>query len=136
MSVVLLGPSQTQVKTNKPRSIAIRHRTKRSGIALLPIDHKPMTGDSIYPCPNCQVIHTNSYGTPVKTVHLWLDNTGGCLVSEGVLGEIKKAGHLGTLVDIVADVVNPPGITLGRNRLEVDQANSKIRVWKKETVIV
>ena len=131
-----MGGVPTTVKSQKPRSIAIRHRFKRGGIALLPIHHKPMTGDSVYPCPNCQVIHTNSFGRPVKTVHLWLDDTGGCLISEGVLKDIKKAGHLGTLVDIVADVVNPPGITLGRNRLEVDQANSQIRIWKKEPVIV
>jgi hypothetical protein len=69
-------------------------------------------------------------------MHLMLDDTGGCLVSEGVLVDLRKAGHMGTLLDVVADIVNPPGITLGRNRLEVDQANSKIRIWKKETVIV
>jgi hypothetical protein len=136
MSVMVLGATPTQLKSQKPRSVAIRHRTKTHGIALLPIHHKPLTGDSIYPCPNCQVIHTNSFGRPVKTVHLYLDDNGGCLVSAGVLADIKKAGHLGTTVDIVADVVNPPGITLGRNRLEVDQANSKISIWKKEPVIV
>jgi hypothetical protein len=95
-----------------------------------------MTGDSVYPCPNCQVIHTNSFGRPVKTIHLYLNTEGACMVSEGVLADLRKAGHIGTILDIVADVVNPPGITLGRNRLEVDQANSKISIWKKEPVIV
>ena len=123
-------------KSQVPRSVAIRHRFKRSGIALLPIHHKPMTGDSIYPCPNCQVIHTNSFGRPVKTVHLYLNTEGSCLISEGVLADLRKAGHVGTIVDIVADVVNPPGITLGRNRLEVDQANSRMSIWTKEPVIV
>jgi len=134
VSAVLIGSSLVQTK--KPRSIAIRHRTKRSGMALLPINHKPLLGDSIRPCPNCQVIHTNSFGRPIKTVHLLLNDTGGCLVSEGVLADLTKAGHLGTTIDIVADIVNPPSITLTGNRLEVDQANSKIRIWKKEPVIV
>lgn len=119
----------------KARSIRIRHRYKRGGIALLPIYHKPLSGDSIYPCPNCQVIHTDSFGKPVKTVHLWLDDTGGCLVSEGVLTDIKKAGHLGISVDIVADVVNPPPITLSRNRSEVDQDNAKIHYWKEPVIV-
>jgi len=136
MNVAILGGVPTTTKSQTPRSVAIRHRTKRSGIALLPIDHKPLIGDSIRPCPNCQVVHTNSFGRPVKTVHLYLDDTGACLISTGVLADLSKAGHVGTSLDIVADIVNPPPITLTGNRLEVDQANSKIHIWKKEPVIV
>lgn len=124
----------------KSRGIRIRHRTKRSGIALLPIFHKPLLGDSVYPCPNCQVIHTDSYGNPIKTVHLWLDDTGAAVVSEGVYADLAKAGHfspLGALPPIlktIADVVNPPPITLGGNRFEVDRKNSRIQEWRKEPV--
>lgn len=124
----------------KSRGIRIRHRTKRSGIALLAIYHKPLFGDSIYPCPNCQVIHTDSYGKPVKTVHLWLDDTGGAVVSQGVYVDLKRAGHfdpIGVMPPIlttIADVVDPPPITLRGNRFEVDRKNSRILEWRKEPV--
>lgn len=115
--------------------IRIRHRYKRSGIALVPINHKPLFGDSVKKCPTCQIIHTDSFGKPVKTVHLYLDDTGACLVSEGVLADLKHPLVGMPNLDIIADVVGPPTITLGRNRFEVDQKNSKVRFWKEPVIV-
>jgi hypothetical protein len=114
-------------------SIRIRHRYARSGIALVPIPHKPLYGDSVKSCPTCRVIHTNSFGRPVKTVHLYLDDTGACLVSRGVFEDLKKAGLPN--LDVIADIVNPPPITLGTDRFEVDQNNAKIRFWKEPVIV-
>lgn len=110
-----------------PRGIRLQHRTKRGGIALVPIPKRPIMGLK-RPCPTCQIIH------PVKTIHLYLDMNGGCVVSEGVLAHLQEANMEN--IDIVADIVNPPPITLGKDRFEVDQENAKIQVWNKETVIV
>lgn len=124
MSVVLLGG--TPVKTNQPRGIRIRHRTKRFGLALVPVYKKPFLG-LLRECVTCQVTHK------VKTLHLPLDASGACLVSEGVLEELKLANMAG--FDIVADIVNPPSITLTNNRLAVDQANNQIRIWKEPVIV-
>jgi hypothetical protein len=55
-------------------------------------------------------------------------------MSKGVLLALKE-GNMEN-IDIVADIVDPPPITLGKNRFEVDQENAKIRIWNKETVCV
>lgn len=126
------------VSTNPDaKGIRIKHKTKKSGIALIPINDKPMLGDSVYPCNNCKVIHTDSYGNPVKTVHLWLDDQGMCIVSEGVYKDMKRNGHFDGLLPVLIlknSVVNPPTITLKGNRFEVDQKNSRIQEWRKEPV--
>lgn len=116
-------------------AIRIRHRFKRSGIALVPINHKRLYGDSVKLCPTCQIIHTDSFGHPVKTVHLYLDDTGACLVSKGVLADLKHPMVGMPNIDIIADVVNPPPITLGKNRFEVDQRNSSVRFWKEPVIV-
>jgi hypothetical protein len=114
-------------------SVRIRHRIQHSGIALVPIPHKPLYGYSVKKCPTCQIIHTNSFGRPVKTVHLYLDDTGSCLVSRGVFEDLRRAGMPN--LDIIADIVNPPPIMLGANRFEVDQNNAKIRFWKEPVIV-
>lgn len=119
----------------RPVGIRIRHRYKRSGIALVPILHKPLFGDSVKKCPTCQVIHTDSFGKAVKTVHLYLDDTGACIVSEGVLADLKHPKVGMPDLDVIAEVVNPPSITLGRDRLEVDKQNQQIRFWKEPVIV-
>lgn len=125
MSVILLGQTGPKIPAKSP-GIRIRHRTKSHGIALIPINQRPIMGLKRN-CPTCQIFH------PVKTIHLYLDSDGGCLVSEGVLQDLKLAGMPD--IDIVANVANPPPITIGRNRLEVDQENSKIRYWKEPVIV-
>ncbi len=131
-----MGPSQTQVKTGRPRGIRIKHRTKRLGVALVPVYKRPFMG-LLRECVTCKVVHR------VKTIHLTLDAEGTCIVSEGVLDSLKLAGMPD--LDYVADIVNPPPITITGNRLglndeknsrlAVDAANRKITL-RKEPVIV
>ena len=136
MSVVLLGPSRTQVKTRQPRSIRIKHRTKRLGIALVPIYKIPFKG-LLRECVTCKVTHK------VKTIHLTLGADGTCLVSEGVLESLKLAGMPN--LDYVADIVNPPPIRITGNRLglddeknsrlAVDAENNKITILKEPVIV-
>jgi len=108
--------------------IRIAHTAKtsphRSGVVIhtVPIYAKPFSGDSFKRCPTCQVIH------PVKTVHLWLDDAGTCLVSEGVLRDLQSAGMPD--LAIVGEVKNPPPLNIGKERREVtDSKNRRIRLW-------
>lgn len=104
-------------------SIRVVHDTLRSCVALVPILAKPFFGDSIKKCPNCQVIH------PVKTVHLWLDDAGSALVSEGVLKDLKSAGMPN--LTISAEVKSPPTLKIGiMTRPEIDHKNRRITWWK------
>ena len=128
MSVVLLGPKRTQVKTGQPRGIRIRHRTARFGTKVVAVNKRPYNGLNTVKCSTCQVIHH------VKNIHLPLDATGACIVSEGVLADLKLVPDMGGF-DYVADIVNPPPITLTGNRLAVDQANNHIRVWKEPVIV-
>ena len=137
MSVVLLGPDRTRVETRKTRSIRIRHRTARFGVKVVPVNSKPRMGLK-RKCPTCQIPHM------VKNLHLPLDASGGCLVSEGVLADLKLVPDMGDF-DFVADIVNPPPITITGNRLgvdqpdkqrlAVDQANNHIRIWKEPVIV-
>lgn len=102
--------------------IRISHKTLRSCVALVPIMKKPFSGDSLKKCPSCLVVH------PVKTVHLWLDDAGSCLVSEGVLKDLQSAGM--PELDICAEVKSPPPLHLGRmTRPEIDHKNRRITWW-------
>ena len=126
MSVVLMGPTRTQVKTGQSRGIRIKHRTKRFGIALVPVSKRPVMGQ-LHECATCKVTHT------VKTVHLTLDAEGTCIVSEGVLADLKLAGMPD--LDYVADIVNPPPITIGESRLAVDAENININILKEPIIV-
>jgi hypothetical protein len=101
--------------------IRIAHRTARSGILLVPILSKPFPGpfDSVKDkCPTCHQVHMT------KTVHLWLDADGTCIVSAGVLEDLRLAGMPGLAV--MAEVLNPPPLQIGAGRAEVDNGNRKI----------
>lgn len=85
---------------------------------------KPYT-DGGFVCPTCHVLH------PVKSVHLWLDDRGECLVSEGVLDELRMAGMPG--LSVVGAVEKPPPLRIvqGVTREQIDQENRKVHVWKE-----
>jgi len=110
-------------------SIQIRHRTKRSTIGGMPynvpIMTKPIKSFDRFgkllkrKCPTCGVHH------PVKTVHLWLDDTGSCLVSSGVLEDLKLAGMPN--LEIVGASNTAPTIEINRPRALVDRDNRAIR---------
>lgn len=101
--------------------IRIRHSTQRSTCHVVPVLAKPYA-DGGFVCPTCHVLH------PVKAVHLWLDDRGECLVSQGVLEELRMAGMPD--LQIVGGVNNPPPLLIG-NRPAVDQANRKITDWSR-----
>lgn len=109
----------------EPESIRIVHDTKRSCMATVPIWTKPIAGLR-RPCPTCNIIH------PVKTVHLWLDDVGSCLVSRGVLEDLQRAGM--PELAVVASLKSPPPLTLGKPREVVDNRNRKIQMWEATSV--
>lgn len=100
--------------------IRIAHDTVRNAVVLVPILAKPFTGQSIDTCPSCHLVH------PVKTVHLWLDGAGSCIVSEGVLKELQSAGMPG--LSVMGEVKNPPPLTFGpgATREQLDNRNRRI----------
>lgn len=100
--------------------IRITHRLAKNSVVLVPILSKPFTGQSLDNCPSCHLIH------PVKTVHLWLDAAGSCLVSEGVFQDLQSAGMPDLLVS--ATVKNPPPLHFGPGvtREQIDNGNRRI----------
>lgn len=109
-------------RARKPRlGHQIRHATARSGMHLTPIMHKPIPdqpdGTPIKICPTCRVHH------PVKTLHLYLDDTGSALVSDGVLDLLRSVGMDGFTQ--VGNTDKPPPLKLGsgQGRTEMDYEN-------------
>lgn len=98
--------------------IKIRYTKPNNGLALIPLLHKPFQWDSLKKtCPLCQVTH------PVKTVHLWLNDTDECLVSTGVLEDLRKAGMPDLVV--TGSVDNPPPLHIGRQPRQADDADNR-----------
>ena len=98
--------------------VKIRYTKPNNGLALIPLLHKPFQWDSLKKvCPLCQVTH------PVKTVHLWLNDRDECLVSTGVLEDLRKAGMPDLL--ITGSVVKPPPLTIGRQPRQADDQNNR-----------
>jgi hypothetical protein len=91
--------------------VRIRHRTARSTIVLVPIMSKPLNVTAEDVCPGCFQGRGVKTVHPVKTVHLWVDDSGACIVSTGVLDALKSEGMPD--LDIVEEVKNPPPLTLG-----------------------
>lgn len=87
---------------------------------------RPYAPTPIMDC-SCGVVHTH------KTIHLWLDDVGQCLVSDGVLGMLKEVGLENAGLSVVGHVRTPPSIELGLPREQVDHAN---RAYKPLTPIV
>lgn len=86
----------------------------------MPILAKPFTGQSLDTCPSCHLTH------PVKTVHLWIDAAGTCIVSAGVLADLVSAGMPDLYV--LAEVAKPPALHFGPGvtREQVDNGNRRI----------
>ena len=100
--------------------IRIQHSLAKNSVVLVPILAKPFTGQSLDTCPSCHLVH------PVKTVHLWLDGSGACLVSQGVLEDLKSAGMPD--LSVIGEVVNPPALNFGPgiSREQIDNNNRRI----------
>ena len=96
--------------------IMIRHATARSQPVLVPILSKPLLDDSPGVCPGCLTYHG------CKTVHLLVDDAGRCMVSPGVLEDLKLAGL--PELTIENEVTDPPPLYIGAGSwLEQRQAN-------------
>ena len=106
--------------------IRVRHKSLRASVALVPVLKKPLRGSGpngvfdpiLDQCPSCHLVHT------VKTVHLWLDDAGGCIVSQGVLEELRLAGLPD--LEVGEEVKKPPALTLGIQREKLDKESRKI----------
>lgn len=107
--------------------VLIRHATARSTCHVVPVLAKPYT-DGGFVCPTCHVLH------PVKAVHLWLNDVGECLVSEGVLGELRLAGMPD--LQVVGGMKDPPPLRImaGVTREELDNENRRVRLWTPQSV--
>ena len=101
--------------------VRIAHQTARSVCHVVPVVKKPYS-DGGFQCPTCHVWH------PVKAVHLWLNDQGECLVSEGVLEELRMAGMPD--LTVVGEVLNPPTLNIfkGADRAEIDNENRRIQI--------
>ncbi len=100
--------------------IRIRHRTLRSQIHLIPILSKPLLHDSLHECGACHVTH------PVKTIHLWLDDTGSATVSQGVYDDMATGWTGEPEYDVVSEVEKPPPVSMNGDRTESDYNGRKI----------
>lgn len=112
------------MKREKREGIEVVHRTARSTMIVVEVNARPYAEPIL--CPTCRIAHV------FKAVHLWLDDRGACVVSKGVLADLKLAGMPGLRVGHT--VKNPPTLTVGHHvdRAEVDYRNRAQSVYKLE----
>ena len=106
--------------------ISVTHRTARSQMVLIPVLSKPFppaSRSATDPCPGCHLLH------PCKTVHLWVDDRGTALVSEGVLADLRAAGM--PELQVTGSTKRPPALRLGSGvtREQIDHGNRRMRIW-------
>lgn len=105
----------------------IRHATSRSGLHLTPLLFAPIPteqdGNPPKVCPTCRTHH------PVKTLHIWVDDTGTAIVSGGVLQLLRRAGMDGYTLE--GSTKTPPALKVGqgKTRAEVDYSNRATVVY-------
>lgn len=126
-------PLVEEVK-RRPVGVQLRHDTLRTELFTIENRKRPY-GDGGYDCNICVGVHHR-----YKTTHLFLDDTGSCMVSVGVKLEIEAAGWPKALT-IVTTTNHPPPLRVGRIgqyrterqpshvefRRAVDQINN--RIW-------
>jgi hypothetical protein len=101
--------------------VILIHPSKRN--VVYPVENiKRPFGDGGYICNVCHVHHK------FKTTHLWLNDAGSCVVSTGVLEELRLAG--GGNMTVFGHTTQPPPIKIGRGntREKVDNENRRIVV--------
>lgn len=100
----------------------VRHRFKSGQIHLVPLLDRPFIVDGrVVPTKDCVCNEWH----PCKTIHLWLEDDGGVLVSEGVLKDLKRSGMHD--LEIVGDIEKAPPINLNQTRTLVDKNNRAIK---------
>lgn len=99
--------------------VRLLHATARNCVVTIEHPQRPIPSML---CPTCNVRHT------LKTYHLWLDDSGGTIVSETVYRRLQECGLPNLAVE--SEVVKPPTQTIGFNRqtrkLEVVRARPRI----------
>lgn len=107
--------------------ILIQHATARSCMHLVVLLSRPYATGPI-DCPTCHTWH------PCKTVHLWLNDTGHCLVSEGVLEELRMAGMPD--LTVVGHSDTPPTLRLYIDRTKQDFEHRKQQVFTSQLEVL
>ena len=78
--------------------IRVVHESHKNCVVTIEIPHRPYT--EAFFCPTCGIHHR------WKTVHLWLDDSGGTVVSEGTFRLLQRVGMPRLMVE--SEVLNPP----------------------------
>jgi hypothetical protein len=92
---------------DRPVGIQLRHATLRNYLLAIEDKDRPY-GDGGYDCNLEPGVHHR-----FKTTHLFLDDTGACMISVGVKKEIEAAGWPKNL-SIIASTNEPPALRIGR----------------------
>lgn len=90
----------------KPTGIKLQHATLRNALFIVENRRRPY-GDGGFRCNLCLVHHR------WKTTHLWLEPDGSCLVSVGVLEELRAAGFPKVL-RVTGSTSSPPPLRIGK----------------------
>ena len=122
-----------------PVGIRIRHTKFKAvpgsvNVHLVPLMWAPQEPRNMVvgkdECNLCLVVH------PMHVVHLHLDDAGSCLVSQGVLDQIKGAaapaladGLAANELEVVGSTDKPPPLRLDgeTDRRQLDQENARIQ---------
>jgi len=99
--------------------IRLAHPTIRNDLFVVENAAHRFT-DGGYDCNICPGVH--HYG---KTTHLWMEPDGTCLVSKGVLEELRRAGM--PQLTVVGSTKTPPTLTVGMHtRTQLDNQNRRM----------
>lgn len=101
--------------------IILKHDTLVNQLWVVENPARPY-GDGGYDCNICIGYHHVG-----KTTHLWLEPSGTCIVSPGVLKELQQTGmrHL----TVAGYVKEPPPLRIGRNGQREQVDNDNRRMW-------
>jgi hypothetical protein len=100
--------------------IILKHDSLSNQLWVVENPARPFS-DGGYDCNLCVGVHHVG-----KTTHLWLEPNGCCIVSPGVLDELRRAGM--PSLTVVGHVAAPPPLRIGRksDRQRIDNENRKM----------
>lgn len=113
--------------TDLMSGIRLLHATGRNCVVTIEHPYRPLPSPQL--CPTCQVLH------PRKTYHLWLDDSGGTVVSLGVFEALKQCGLPNLAIE--AEVERPPSATISLQdgkRPTVVREKPRIRLYTSQGV--
>ena len=127
----LFGRKPRIGKQYAPGGVRVVHDTLTNVIVTVEVSGKPygfknglpVSGYKYKTCPTCQV------QLQLKTLHLLLDDTGGTVLSHGVIEELELAGMPNFSIESQVD--NPANMTIGFNR-----SNQRMEVVRERPKVV